>query len=154
LKFRTTHILRLTVILIALPVIATLLFALPVALRSDNTGLYRPIVLGLYVTAIPFFIALERAFRLLGYVDRNEAFSNLSVQALRTIKRCAIAISAAFAAGLPYAYFVADQDDAPGVMGIAMVVVFAAAVIATFAALLQKIMQDAIDIKSENDLTV
>lgn len=56
--------------------------------------------------------------------------------------------------GLPLFYLLAERDDAPGVILIGMAVIFAAMVIAVFAAVLQKLLKEAIDIKSENDLTV
>ncbi|WP_219914085.1 DUF2975 domain-containing protein, partial [Bacillus paranthracis] len=37
---------------------------------------------------------------------------------------------------------------------IGMIIIFASMVIAVFAAVLQRLLKDAIDIKSENDLTV
>ena len=48
----------------------------------------------------------------------------------------------------------AEMDDAPGIILIGMVVIFASMVIAVFAAVLQRLLQEAIDIKSENDLIV
>jgi hypothetical protein len=110
--------------------------------------------LGLYVPAIPFFVALYQTLKLLDYIDRNKAFSQLSVRALNSIKYCAIIISAMFAAGMPYVYYVADQDDAPGVVAIGLVIVFASLVIAVFATVLQKLFKNAMAIKAENDLTV
>lgn len=154
MKRGSTLILRGTVILIGLIVIGLCVFALPAGIRTDNVGGYRPILYGLYVTAVPFFMALYQALRLLDYIDRDQAFSDLSVAALKQIKYCAIAISAMFAAGLPYIYVVADRDDAPGVILIGMVITFASAVIATFAGVLQQLLRSAIAIKSENDLTV
>jgi len=115
---------------------------------------YDPILLGMYVPAIPFFIALYQAWKLLSYIDKNKAFSDLSVKALKNIKYCAITISALYAAGIPYIFYVADKDDAPGVAAMGLVIIFASVVIAAFAALLQKLLQNAIEIKSENDLTV
>ncbi|MGV2643750.1 DUF2975 domain-containing protein, partial [Clostridium perfringens] len=47
-----------------------------------------------------------------------------------------------------------EKDDAPGIILIGMALIFASIVIAVFAAVLQKLLQEAIDIKSENDLTV
>ena len=55
---------------------------------------------------------------------------------------------------LPLFYLFAEIDDAPGVIFIGLVVPFASMVIAVFAAVLQRLLQEAIDIKSENDLTV
>lgn len=49
---------------------------------------------------------------------------------------------------------VADADDAPGVVLIGMAITFAPIAIVVFAAVLQKLLKNAIDIKSENDLTV
>lgn len=65
-----------------------------------------------------------------------------------------ILIAALFAAGLPYIYYVADKDDAPGVVAIALVIVGASLAVAVFAGVLQRLLQNAIDIKAENDLTV
>ncbi len=137
-------------------VLAVCLFVLPPIIQSELAGDvdYAPVLLGLYVTAIPFFFALVQAFRLLRAIDRGQAFSKLSVHALGNIKYCAIAISAMFIMGLPYLFHLADRDDAPGLLALALVIVFASMVIATFAALLQKLLQSAADIKSENDLTV
>jgi hypothetical protein len=154
MKEGSTILLRLAIFVLGAAVLAVCIFALPAWILSDNTGYYRPILLGLYVTAIPFFIALYQALKLLGYIDGNKAFSELSVKALTNIKYCAITISALFTAGMPYIFIVADKDDAPGVVAIGLVIIGASAVIATFAALLQKLLKNAIDIKSENDLTV
>jgi hypothetical protein len=59
-----------------------------------------------------------------------------------------------YAAGMPLFYLIAEMDDAPGIIVIGMVVIFASMVIAVFAAVLQRLLQEAIDIKSENDLIV
>ena len=151
---RGTFFLKGVVFLIGLIVLALCTFALPAAISSDRTGYYRPILLGMYVPAIPLFFALYQALKLLSNIDKNKAFSDLSVSALKNIKYCAITISALFAAGMPYVFLVGDKDDAPGVIVLGLVIVFASVVIATFAAVLQKLIQNALDIKSENDLTV
>ena len=140
--------------MLALVVLAICVYVLPVGIATDNVGGYRYILIGLYVAAIPFFVALYQALRLLRYIDQESAFSNLSVKALETIKYCAITITGLFAAGMPYIYIVAERDDAPGVILIGLVITFASLVIATFAAILQRLVQQAVAIKSENDLTV
>jgi DUF2975 family protein len=154
MKRGSTLILRGVIILIGVIVLATCIFALPEGIRTDEVGGYRWILLGLYVPAVPFFIALYQTMKLLNYIDKNNAFSGLSIRALKTIKYCAITISLLFAAGMPYIYTVADRDDAPGVILLGLIVVFASGVIATAAAVLQQLVRSAVDIKSENDLTV
>lgn len=154
MKQGSTLILKGTIATIGLIVLALCAIALPAGITNDNTDMYRPILMGLYVPALPFFFALYQAMNLLSYIDKNTAFSDLSVKALTNIKYCAITISALFAAGMPYIYMVAEKDDAPGVILMGLVIIGASAVIATFAAVLQKLIQNAIEIKSENDLTV
>lgn len=154
MKQGSTLFLKTVVLLIGLAVAALCIFALPAGITSDRTGYYRPILLGLYVPAIPFFLALYQALKLLGYIEKNKTFSSVSVTTLKNIKYCAIAISALFAAGMPYIYYAAERDDAPGVILIGMVIIFASIVIATTAAVFQRLLQNAVDIKSENDLTV
>ncbi|MDW7674668.1 MAG: DUF2975 domain-containing protein, partial [Bacillota bacterium] len=125
-----------------------------VELNPNLDFLQYPLLIGLYVTAIAFFAALYQTLKLLSYIDKNKAFSELSVKALKIIKICAITISGFYVVMLPFVYLVAEKDDAPGLIIIGMVPPFASAVIAVFAAVLQKLLKNAIDIKSENDLTV
>lgn len=152
----STIFLRFVIFLIALGVLSLCLVVFPLFIRAELRGDfdYGAIFLGMYVPAIPFFIALYQALKLLSYIDRNKAFSPLSVKALKNIKYCGVAISGLYTLGLPYIFYVADKDDAPGVVAIAFVIIFASFVIAVFAAVLQSLLQNAIDIKKENDLTV
>lgn len=154
MKRGSTVILRGVVILIGLIVLALCIFALPAGILSDKTGYYRPILFGLYVPAVPFFYALHQALKLLGQVERNQAFTELSVRTLSNIKYCALIISGLFAAGMPYIFYAAQRDDAPGVVLMGFIIIGASFVIATAAAVFQSLLQNAIDIKSENDLTV
>ncbi len=156
IKRGSTHFLRFVIFLIGAAVLAICIFGLPVLIRSEMGGDfdYGYIFVGLYVTAVPFFCALYQSLRLLSYIDRNAAFSGLSVKALKNIKYCALTISAMFAVGQPYVFYVADRDDAPGAVLIGFIIIGASFVIAAFAGVLQKLLQNAIDIKSENDLTV
>lgn len=154
MKVGSTLFLKTAVVTLGLIVLATCIFGLPAGIAAEHIGGYRQILIGLYVPAIPFFVALYQALKLLDHIEANQAFSESSVNALTAIKRCAVIISALFAAGMPYIYIVAERDDAPGVVLIGLVIVFASTVIATFAAVLQKLVQSAIEIKSENELTV
>jgi hypothetical protein len=147
-------ILRAVIFLIGAGVLALCVIVLPAAIVSEEAGYYRPLLLGMYVPALPFFAALYQTLRLLSYIDQNKAFSPLSVKALKKIKYCAIAISVLYASGMPYIVYVADRDDAPGAVAIGLIIIFASFVIAVFAAVLERLLQNAIDIKSENDLTV
>lgn len=154
MKQSSTLFLKFVIYLISITVLAVCVLVLPSGISSDVTGYYRPILLGLYLPAIPFYVALFQSLKLLNYIDQNQAFSNHSVEAFKKIKFCAIIIAALFTLGMPYIYYAAELDDAPGVIAVGLVIIFASVVIGTFAAVLQKLIENAVAIKSENDLTV
>jgi hypothetical protein len=74
MKRGSTIFLRGVVLLLGAIVLALCAFALPIGIKNDEAGYYRPILLGLYVPAIPFFGALYQTLKLLGYIDKNQAF--------------------------------------------------------------------------------
>ncbi|PGL51556.1 hypothetical protein CN914_06705 [Bacillus thuringiensis] len=107
----------------------------------------------MYGAAVSFYVALYQAFNLLQYIDENTAFSELSVKWLKNIKRCAVTISGLYVLGLPLFHFIAKKMEPPiGLVG--LIIIFASFVSAVFTAILQRLLQEAINIKSENDLTV
>ncbi|WP_068673526.1 DUF2975 domain-containing protein [Oceanobacillus sp. Castelsardo] len=158
MKQVSTFFLKIAVFLLGIPVLALGIFGLTWLTNNpanpDYAHILYPIVICIYVTVIPYFIALSQAFKLLSYIDRSQAFSELSVKALKNIKFCAITISGLYVVILPFVYVVAELDDAPGLIIIGMLPIFASVVIAVFAAVLQKLLKEAIDIQSENELTV
>ncbi len=121
---------------------------------GEGVGLYLPVVLGIVVTAIPFLYALYQGILLLGAIEKNTAFSEASVRSIRTIEYCAFTISALYAAMMPFIIRAAHSDDAPGAVLLGLMGIFAPLITGVFAAVLQRLLQNAIDLKSENDLTV
>jgi hypothetical protein len=113
-----------------------------------------PIVIGIYISSLPYYFALYQAFRLLAFIDKGQAFSELSVFALKKIKYCGIIISIIFMVIMPFVFMLAELEDAPGLIIVGMIPVFTAMVIGVFAAVLERLLREAIDIKSLNDLTV
>ncbi|MDN5275861.1 MAG: hypothetical protein JWN33_510 [Candidatus Saccharibacteria bacterium] len=145
-------LLRITIFIIGLFILGLCLFVLPEGWSDEEA--YRPIIAGMYLAALPFFYGLYQALKILGYIDRNQAFSLLSILALKRIKYAAMAITALYAVGLPYFYVRAQHDDAPGLLAIAIIITLASATVALFATLLQKLLGQAVTMKAEQDLTV
>lgn len=114
-----------------------------------------PFILYGYAASVAFFIALYQAFRLLGYIGQNRVFSKNSVSALKYIKYCAIILSILIiAAGLYILIFHNKDDDPAGFLAMCIATTLISAVVATAAAIFEKILQNAVDMKSENDLTI
>ncbi|MEC3966990.1 DUF2975 domain-containing protein [Flagellimonas halotolerans] len=150
----STLLLKFVVIFLAIAAICLFGFLLYVSITSDSVGIFRPILLGICATEIPFLYALYQAHRLLLFIDRNEAFSNASIKALNKIKSSAFTISLMFTGGMPYIYYVGEVDDAPGVILMGLILVAVPFIAAVFAAVLLKLFRNGLNIKSENDLTV
>ncbi|MED1103441.1 DUF2975 domain-containing protein [Bacillus paramycoides] len=160
MKQGSTLFLKTAIILIGIPVLALCIFLVPkignyaAELYPDIASIKYLVLINLYATVIPFYSALYQAFKLVSFIDKNNAFSKLSVRALKKIKYCAVTISILYVVGMPLFYLVAERADAPSIIILGMLLIFASMVIAVFAAVLQRLLKDAIDIKSENDLTV
>lgn len=156
----STLFLKIALFLIGAPILVLCIFLVPgignfaAELYPDMSYIKYLVFLVMYGAAIPFYFALYQAFKLLNYIDKSEAFSEVSVTALKKIKFSAITISGLYVVGMPLFYLMAERDDAPGIILIGLILIFASMVIAVFAAVLQRLLQEAIHIKSENDLTV
>jgi hypothetical protein len=145
-------------VLIGIGALAFLLWEPHVEGRNAHATLFEmyfkdPFLAYMYVASIPFFAALYQAFKVLGYVRQNKTFSPATVKALRTIKYCALAIIGFVAVGVIF-MINGDKDDRPAGVFMRILIIFPSIVIAAAAGMFEKILQNAVDIKSENDLTV
>ena len=158
MKRGATVFLRAVLVLIGIGVVALLLWEPHLEGRNAHATVFEiyfkdPFLAYAYVASIPFFVGLYQAFRLLGYVERNREFSPSAVRSLRTIRYCAIAIIGFVAAGEIF-IMSSESDDGAGAVVIGIVIIFASIVVATATAVLERALQNAVDMKSENDLTV
>ena len=126
--------------------------------RNSHSTVYEvyfkdPFLAYAYVASIPFFVALYHGFKVLGYAGHHQVFSQAAVKALRTIKLCAIALIGFVAVGELFILMNGEEDKAGGVI-MGVLITFGSIIIATAAAMFEQILQNAVDLKSENDLTV
>jgi Protein of unknown function (DUF2975) len=161
MKRSSTVFLQAVIVLVGLGALALLLWEPQVEGRNVHATQFEiyfqdPFLTLVYAGSIPFFIALYQAIKVLGYVGRNEVFSPEVVNALRTIKRCALAIIGFVVVEELFILLLSGGDNdnpgAPILMGV--VIVFPSIVVAAAAAMFARILQNAVDLKSENDLTV
>ncbi len=104
-----------------------------------------------YLASIPFFVALYQAFKVLGYIGRNLAFSHATVNAVQTIKVCALAIVGFVMVG-EFFIRLGQSDDRAGGVFMGILICFGSVVIAAAAAIVERILQDSGDGESESDL--
>jgi hypothetical protein len=160
MKRSSTIFLQVVVVIIGLGVLALMLWEPHLEGRNVNSTVFQvyfndPFLAYAYTASIAFFTALYQAFKLLGYVRRNEVFSQAAVKALRTIKYCAMTLVAFIVGAEAWLFiFQRGKDDIAGGVMMGLIMIFVSAVVATAAAVFERTLQSAVDLKSENDLTV
>lgn len=159
MKRISTIFLQAVIVLIGIVALAILIWFPLTEGRATNLDLFRiyfdPFILYGYATSIAFFVALYKAFKLLGYIGQNKVFSSNSVKTLRSIKYCAVVLSILIAGAGLYIKIAHDKEDDPaGFLAICIVTTFVSIVVATAAAIFEKLLQNAVDMKSENELTI
>lgn len=161
IKRTATIFLQIIIVLVGIIVLAALLIEPQLEGRNTHATLFQtyftdPFLAYVYLASIPFFVALFQAFKGLGYVRRNKIFSQAAVKTLRTIKYCALIIAGSTIVADIYIRIAAQssRDDPAGAVMLGLVVAFVSVVVAAISAVFEKILQNAVDIKSENDLTV
>ena len=127
--------------------------------RAANLDLFSiyldPFILYAYAASIAFFVALIQAYKLLRYIGENKVFSLKAVKTLKSIKWCAVLLSILIVlGGLFIKLFYSKEDDPAGFLMICIITTFVSFIIATAAAIFETLLQKAIDMKSEIDLTI
>lgn len=152
------HFLRAVLVFVGIGALGFLLWEPHLEGRNAHATLFEiyfkdPFLAYAYVGSIPFFVGLYQAFRVLGRVGRGTEFSTAVVRSLRMIKWCAIALVGFVAVGEVFILMQREEDRAGGV-AIGVFITFASIVVASVAAVLERSLQSAVDLKSESDLTV
>lgn len=126
-----------------------------IALGSLALLIWEPQTEGRNVNADLFTIYFRDPFLAYMYIGQNTAFSPASVKALRTIKYCALAIIGFILGAEVFVIFPnRGKDDIAGGVAMGVLITFISIIIATVATIFQRLAQNAVDLKSENDLTV
>lgn len=159
MKRGSTLFLQAVVVLIGVGALALMLWEPQIEGRNAHATNFEiyfkdPFLALVYLGSIPFFIALYHAFKVLGYAGQNKVFSQEAVKALRIIKYCALTIIGFVVLEEVFILLNHGSDDPAGGVFMGVLITFGSIVIATAAAMFERVLQNAVDLKSENDLTV
>jgi hypothetical protein len=136
--------LQILVALLGIGVLAALLWEPHLeGVNANATGLYQiyfddPFLAYIYFSFIAVFVGLYQAFKLLGYIGRNKTFSQESVQALRSIKYCAITFVAFIVGAEAMIMAHRGEDDIAGGVAMGLMLILASLAIATIAGIFEK----------------
>lgn len=160
MKRNSTLFLQVVIVLFGLGVFALMLW-MPtqegVNANATFSQIYfdDPLLAFVYLGSIPFYVSLFQAVKVLSYVGNNHIFSQPAVNAVQLIKHCAFLLASAIVAVDAFILTNAHPDDDPaGALMLGMIATALSVVVGIAAAVIQKTLQKAVDLKSENDLTV
>lgn len=156
MKQSSTLFLQGVIVLIAIAALALMIWFPLNEGRASNLDLFSiysdPFILFSFAASIPFFIALYKAFKLFGYIRQNKAFTINSVKTLRSIKYCAIILGLSIVMAAVYIRIFHNKDDDPaGFLAMCIVTTFVSIAVATAAAVFEKIFQNGMNLKLENE---
>jgi hypothetical protein len=153
MKRTSTILLQALVVLIGMTALALMLWEPHIEGRNAHSTLFQiyfndPFLAYAYIASIPFFVALYQAFRVLGYAGQTKRFSHAAVKALRIIKFCAVCMIGFVAVGEIF-ILLGDSDDRAGGVFMGILISAGSIVMATVAATFERILKNAMDIKSD-----
>lgn len=165
MKKSSTVFLRIVVVLTSISALTFLLWEPHIEGVNANAGFFEvyldSFIIYIYLASIPFFVALYQAYKVLGYIGKNMTFSQAALEALSKIKYCAFITAGLIIATdiflLIHARLypeIGAVDGPEGAVMLGLITAFISVVIGTTAVIFERILQKAVELKSENDLTV
>jgi hypothetical protein len=114
--------------------------------RAVNLDLYHiyadPFILFGYIASVPFFVALYKGYQLLDYTGQKETFSSKAINALKTIKYCALLFGVfIIAAAIFIVLFHNKEDDPAGFIALCILTTVLSCVVAFTASIFEKRLQ-------------
>lgn len=121
-------------------------------IEPSLSQIYWPFLLFIWLTAIPFFLALWQCLKIIRNVAADNSFCHANARSLTLISRlalveCAFYVAAAATLAIANIFY-------PGFMVMIVVIIFCAIAITMAAAMLSHLVLKASLMKAEQDLTV
>ncbi|WP_438483113.1 DUF2975 domain-containing protein [Oleiharenicola lentus] len=153
MKNSSAFLFQIAVVVIALGTLALMLGEPHFEGRNAHATTFEiyfndPLLAYAYAGSIPFFVALYRAFGLFGHVRQTGKFSRVTVDALRAIKWCALALIVFVTGGVGFIMRMGDQEDRTGAISMCFFMIVASSVVATAAALLARNLKNTLEARS------
>lgn len=151
-KLNSIFFLKMVAFLIGIAVLAVCIYWLPQAAirdakeRPGDYSIY-PLLIGAYGVWITFSVALYQAYKLLSFININNAFSEVSLQCLKVIKKCAFTTILFILFLIVYLRVLAmfTGDDAAGPIALGLIGMLVTAIIAAIIDVLQKPIKNSLE---------
>ncbi|HHW58588.1 MAG TPA: DUF2975 domain-containing protein [Clostridia bacterium] len=150
--------LKISLVFIGLVILALSIFWLPnVAntLAKENPEyayLKYSLLLGIYLTCIPFYIGVYNGYVILKLIEKDKAFTEYTNRSLTYIFYSSIGIILMYIIGILYLIF--NNAGHPGIALIGIGIIFMSFIIASASGVIKALLIKVIEIKNEHDLTI
>ena len=141
----STTFLKVIIFLAGIAVLALCIWLPEIAVRDarvhpDTAYFLIPFLVCAYGFCIAFSVALYQAYKLLTYIEKNNAFSEVSLKSLKIIKKCAFTVIFLILLGIVSLMVLAKVtgDDAAGPISLSIMGILVTSTVATFVSVLQK----------------
>lgn len=143
MKNLSTIFLQAAVVLVGLGALTLMLVQPNFEGRNIDATLFEtyfkdPFLAYVYLASIPFFIALSRVWKLLGYVRENTLSGIAATKAWKAIRNCALVTALAILGADLWVLVTHGEDDAAGFFMLSMVAILISLVAAAVASLFGK----------------
>ncbi|PGY06825.1 DUF2975 domain-containing protein [Bacillus sp. AFS031507] len=157
-KRGSTTFLKVIILLAGIAVLALCIWLPEIAIRDarvhpDTAYFLIPFLVCAYGFCITFFVVLYQAFKLLTYIERNNAFSELSLKSLKVLKKCTFAVIFFIVLGIVSLKVLSKVtgDDPAGPISLSLMGILATSIIAAIVDALQKPLKNVLELKPKND---
>ncbi|WP_442602330.1 DUF2975 domain-containing protein [Paenibacillus sp. KN14-4R] len=124
-----------------------------ILLGSENfKTLYKPLITFIWVTGVPFFIALVLGWRICSDIGSDLAFTIKNADRLKMISILSMVEGLLYIIALLYLF--ADGSYHANVLIVLLLILFFSVVISVFTSMLSHLVRKASEIKQDNDLTI
>jgi hypothetical protein len=141
----STTFLKVIIFLAGIAVLALCIWLPEIAIKDakvhpDTAYFLIPFLVCAYGLCITFSVALYQAFKLLTYIEKNNAFSELSLNSLKVIKKCVFTVIFFIVLGIVILKVLSNVtgDDPAGPISLSLMGILATSIIAAIVDVLQK----------------
>lgn len=120
--------------------------------NPEFSYMFMPSLMFIWITAIPFYLALWKAWRICCEISKDHSFSEKNAKALKYISRLALVEYILYLFAMVVLLFLNLLH--PSILLISLFIIFVGISVGIVSAVLSHLVQKANDIKQENDLTI
>ncbi|GAB6427585.1 DUF2975 domain-containing protein [Bacillus luti] len=151
-KLGSTTFLKVIVFLAGILVLALCIWLPAIAVKDakvhpDTANFLIPFLVCAYGFCIAFSVALYQAYKLLTYIEKNEAFSELSLKALSVIKKCSFAVIFLILVGIASLKVLSKTtgDDPAGPISLSLMGILVTIIFVNVVSVLQKPIKNSLE---------